>query len=104
MGKYMESLPVGDPLESSTQIPPMARLDLVQEIDKQVQKTVSEGARLVCGGKVLGDREQFYAGTVLADVTPEMTSYREEVFGPVATIIKSKSIEDSIAIANDSDF
>lgn len=82
----------------------MARADLVEEIHGQVQKSIAEGARLVCGGEVLGERKQFYAGTVLADVTPDMTCYNEEIFGPVASIIKSKDIEDSIRIANDSDF
>lgn len=53
MGKYMSSLTIGDPLETPTQIPPMARLDLVQEIDTQVKKSISEGARLVCGGEIL---------------------------------------------------
>lgn len=104
MGKYMASMKLGDPMEASTQIPPMARIDLVDEIDTQVQKTLSEGARLVCGGKKFGDRWQFYEGTVLADVTSDMTSYQEEVFWPVASIIKSKDLEDSITIANDSDF
>lgn len=104
MGKYMDSMTLGDPLDMETQIPPMARLDLVEEIDEQVQRTLSQGAKLVCGGKKVGDRGQFYAGTVLADVTPEMASYNEEIFGPVASIVKSKDIEDSIRIANDSDF
>jgi len=104
MGKYMDSLPLWDPLEVTTQIPPMARLDLVDEIHDQVQRSIADGARLVCGGRKEGDRGQFYAGTVLADVTPEMTSYNEEIFGPVASIVKSKDIEDSIRIANDSDF
>ena len=76
----------------------------MQEIDAQVKKSVLQGARLLCGGEILGDRGQFYAGTVLADVTPEMTCYREEIFGPVASIIKSHSVEESIRIANDSEF
>jgi len=104
MGKYMSSLKLGDPLESETQIPPLARLDLVDEVDAQVQKAISQWARLICGGHKLWDRGQFYAGTVLADVTSEMDGYNEEIFGPVASIIKSKNIEDSIRIANDSDF
>jgi len=91
-------------MDPATNIPPMARLDLVEEIDQQVQKSIEQGARLICGGKKSGERGEFYEGTVLADVTPEMTSYKEEVFGPVASIIKSKDLEDSIRIANDSDF
>lgn len=104
MGEYMKSQKLGNPLETTTQIPPLARLDLVEEVDAQVKKAVQEWARLVCGGYKTGELGQFYAGTVLADVTPEMTCYNEEIFGPVASIIKSKDIEDSIRIANDSDF
>ena len=104
MTKYMKSLQVWDPLDETTTLPPLARTDLVQEVHSQVGKTISEGARLMCGGEILGERKQFYAGTILADVTPEMTSYREEIFWPVASIIKSKSIEESIKFANDSEF
>ncbi|MCH8518684.1 aldehyde dehydrogenase family protein [Candidatus Gracilibacteria bacterium] len=104
MTAYMKSLKLGDPLDETTTLPPLARTDLVQEVHTQVQKTISEGARLMCGGEIFGERGQFYTGTVLADVTSEMTSYREEIFGPVASIIKSSSIEESVKIANDSDF
>ncbi|MDA9128945.1 aldehyde dehydrogenase family protein [Candidatus Gracilibacteria bacterium] len=104
MKKYMETMTLGDPMQASTNIPPMSSEKLLKDIDTQVQKTIFEGARLVCGGKISGDKNQFYEGTVLADVTSEMTSYKEEVFGPVASIIKSKDLEDSIRIANDSDF
>lgn len=104
MGKYMASMKLGDPMNPETQIPPMARTDLVDEIHEQVQKTISEGARLVCGGNKAWERGEYYEGTVLADVSSDMTSYKEEVFGPVASIIKSKDLEDSIRIANDSDF
>ncbi len=104
MAAHMERLTIGDPMDVATQLPPIARTDLVNEIDKQVQKTISEGWRLVTGGKRLWDKDQFYAGTVLADVTPEMTSYKEEIFWPVASVIKSHSVEESIALANDSTF
>ncbi len=104
MGKYMETMKTGNPMEASTQIPPMSSLKLVNDIDDQVQRSISEGARLIVGWKKSGDRDQFYEGTILADVTSEMTSYNEEIFGPVASIIKSKDIQDSIRIANDSDF
>ncbi|MCD5374935.1 aldehyde dehydrogenase family protein [Candidatus Gracilibacteria bacterium] len=104
MGKYMKSMKIGDPMLAETQIPPMARTDLVDEIHEQVQRSVMQGARLVCGGNKAGSRGEYYEGTVLADVTPEIASYHEEVFGPVASIIKSKNLQDSIRIANDSDF
>lgn len=104
MAAYMDTLQRWDPMDPATQLPPISRPDLIDEIDNQVQKTVGQWARLVTGGKRLGDKEQFYAGTVLADVTPWMTSYIEEIFGPVASVIKSSSIEESVALANDSTF
>ncbi len=104
MWQVMDQLTRGDPMEVTTQLPPISRPDLVNEIDRQVQQTIAEGARLVVWWKRLWDKDQFYAGTVLADVTPEMTSYREEVFWPVASIIKSHSIDESVALANDSTF
>lgn len=104
MGKYMGSMKLWDPMLANTQIPPMARADLVDEIHEQVQRSIADGARLICGGEKAWERGEFYTGTVLADVRPGIASYNEEVFGPVASIIKSKDIEDSIRIANDSDF
>jgi len=104
MGKYMSSMQLWDPMDSNTQIPPMARLDLVEEIDEQVQRSISDGAKLVCGWKKSWERGEYYQWTVLWDVKPGIASYNEEVFGPVASIIKSKDLEDSIRIANDSDF
>jgi succinate-semialdehyde dehydrogenase / glutarate-semialdehyde dehydrogenase len=104
MAKVMSQLIIGDPMESTTQLPPLAKKDLVIEIDRQVKATISQGAKLLTWGKILEGKSNFYAPTVLAWVTRTMTSYTEEVFGPVASIIKSKSIEESITIANDSDF
>jgi succinate-semialdehyde dehydrogenase/glutarate-semialdehyde dehydrogenase len=104
MQKYMKSMKLWNPMDADTQIPPMARLDLVDEIHEQVQRSVMDGARLVCWGNKAGSRGEYYKGTVLADVKPGIASYNEEVFGPVASIIKSKDLEDSVRIANDSDF
>ncbi len=104
MTEVMKSQKIGDPMQAETQIPPMARTDLVQEIDDQVQQTLQEWARLMCGGKILWDRWEYYAPTVLADVTPEMTSYRQEVFGPVASIVRVKDIDEAIHIANESEY
>lgn len=104
MKKYMEQQTIWDPMDAATLIPPMARKDLVDEIHNQVQKTIAEWATLVTWWEIVGDDNQFYAPTVLADVTPEMTSFKEEVFGPVATVVRSSSIEESIALANWTDF
>lgn len=82
----------------------MARADLVDEIHNQVQKTISEGAKLLVGGEKIAGKGFFYAPTILADVTPEMTSYKEEIFGPVLSIVKVADLDEAIKIANDSDF
>ena len=105
LAKQMDSQILGDPLESTTTLPPMSSSLLVDEIHDQVQRTIAQGAKLVTGGhRVELWKGNFYAATVLADVTPEMTSAKEEVFGPVASVIKSSSIEESIQIANNNDF
>lgn len=101
---YTNSLIIWDPSDEKTQIWPMARKDLVEEINSQVQKTISEGARLLAWWEILQRKWFFYSPTVLADVTPEMTSYKEEIFGPVASIIKVSDLDEAIKIANNSDF
>lgn len=102
--EYMDSLIIWDPMDQKTDIGPVARGDLVEEIDKQVKKTIQEWARLITGGGIIDREWFFYAPTVLADVTPEMTSYREEIFGPVASIIRVKDLDEAVRIANNSDF
>jgi acyl-CoA reductase-like NAD-dependent aldehyde dehydrogenase len=104
MGEHMAQQTIGDPMDDATQIPPLSSTRLLNDIHDQVQRSLAQGARLVTWGEILGDKGQFYAPTVLADVTPDMASAQEEVFWPVASIIKSKNIEESIAIANNSDF
>ena len=104
MGKYMAAQKMWDPMDPSTQIPPMSSKRLVEEIHDQVTRSIEQGARLVTGWEISGDQGQFYPATLLADVEKGMTSYDEEVFGPVASVIKSKDLEDSIRIANDSHF
>lgn len=99
--KYMASLKHWDPMDLSSLVPPMAKREFLETIDSQVKKTVSEWARLVVWWKIDGS---FYLPTVLADVKKWMTSYDEEIFWPVASVIKSSSVEESIRIANDSDY
>jgi succinate-semialdehyde dehydrogenase/glutarate-semialdehyde dehydrogenase len=100
----METYPVGDPTDESTRIGPMARVDLRDELHDQVRRSVEIGARVVTGGKVPPGPGAFYPPTVLTDVTPAMPVYREETFGPVATVITVASEEEAIAVANDSPF
>ena len=97
-------LRVGDPMERGTQIGPVARADLRDELDRQVQASVKMGARIVLGGKPIAGEGYYYEPTIVADVTPDMPVFREETFGPAAAIIRARDAEHAIELANDSDF
>lgn len=100
----VQALKVGDPLVEGNYIGPMARYDLRDELDEQVQATLNEGARLLLGGEKIAGVGNYYAPTVLADVTPGMTSFREELFGPVASLIVARDAAHAVELANDSEF
>lgn len=100
----MEWFKLGNPMLEEIDLGPLARPDLRDEVDGQVQKTIAEWARCITGGKKLEGVGNYYQATILADVTSEMTSYNQEVFGPVATIIKVKDLDEAVRVANDSDF
>ncbi|MGG5287539.1 aldehyde dehydrogenase family protein [Pseudomonas viridiflava] len=97
-------LAIGDPLAAETYIGPMARFDLRDELDAQVQATLAEGATLLLGGERIAGQGNFYAPTVLGDVTDQMTSFKQELFGPVASIITARDARHALELANDSDF
>lgn len=100
----VEQLKVGDPLDSAINVGPMARADLRDELDGQVQRTIAAGATLLLGGKKIEGPGNFYSPTVLADVTPGMAAFDEETFGPVAAITIAANAEDAIVLANTSDY
>jgi succinate-semialdehyde dehydrogenase / glutarate-semialdehyde dehydrogenase len=101
----MEALKIGDPLDESTELGPLATADGVASLDADVKKTVAAGARILTGGKPLHDRPgNYYAPTVLTDIPLNSPAYREELFGPVACLFPAKNLEDAIRIANDSKF
>jgi succinate-semialdehyde dehydrogenase/glutarate-semialdehyde dehydrogenase len=100
----MEKLKIGDPLDKETQIGPLAREDLLLELDKQVQDSIAQGATLLTGGKRLDREGYYYSPTVLTDVRKDMPVYQEETFGPVAAIIKVNTEEEAIKVANDTRF
>jgi len=102
--RIMSSMKIGDPLDSETQVGPMARLDLLEELDTQVQQSIMQGARLLCGGRKADRAGAFYLPTVLTDVKKGMTVYEQETFGPVSAIIPVKDTDEAIAVANDSEF
>lgn len=100
----VQALKVGDPLQEETYIGPMARYDLRDELDHQVQETLQQGARLVLGGHKIEGIGNYYAPTILADVTPAMTAFRQEIFGPVAAITVARDAQHALQLANDSEF
>ncbi|MFH1372939.1 MAG: NAD-dependent succinate-semialdehyde dehydrogenase [bacterium] len=102
--RIMQSLRIGDPLDEATQVGPMAREDLMAELDEQVQQSIQLGARLLCGGKRADRPGAYYLPTVLADVKKGMPVYEQETFGPVSAIISVRDTEEAIAVANDSVF
>jgi succinate-semialdehyde dehydrogenase / glutarate-semialdehyde dehydrogenase len=103
-GERMAALVMGDPLDETTQLGPMARPELVDDIHLQVERSVASGARLVTGGYKPDRPGCFYAPTVLADVKPGMAAYDEETFGPVSALITVKDEAEAIRVANDTPF
>ncbi|MCK9220021.1 MAG: NAD-dependent succinate-semialdehyde dehydrogenase [Bacteroidales bacterium] len=99
-----DKLIIGNPLEEKTQVGPLARADLVDEIERQVLSSVESGARLVSGGKRPSRAGCYYKPTILSDVKYGMAVYHEETFGPVAVIIPVDNEAEAIRVANDSEF
>ena len=97
----MQALRVGDPFDENTQLGPLANADAVTTLDADVKKTVAAGARVLTGGMPLDRPGNFYAPTVLADIPKNSPAYKEELFGPVASIFRVKDIDQAIATAND---
>ena len=100
----MEALKVGDPTDASTDLGPMARRDLVETLDAQVRLSIARGARLLTGGAPLPGPGCFYPPTVLTDIPADSPAYREELFGPVASLFMVSGIDEAIRLANDSAF
>ena len=101
LSEKADHLPVGDPATGQVALGPIIDRRQLEHIDRLVQDTVSAGARLAAGGTSEG---LFYRPTVLADVTPSMPAYAEEVFGPVAPVVPFGSLEEAIALAGASDY
>ncbi|MBF4177111.1 succinate-semialdehyde dehydrogenase [Lelliottia nimipressuralis] len=98
------ALKMGAPDNEENYLGPMARFDLRDELHQQVQATLNEGATLLLGGEKVAGAGNYYPATVLGNVTPEMTAFRQELFGPVAAITVAKDAEHALMLANDSDF
>lgn len=100
----VERLKVGDPMDESTDLSPMARKDLLIELDRQVDESVMQGAVVVTGGAAVDEDKCLYMPTILAEVVKGMPAYDQELFGPVMSVIYYKTIEEAIEIANDSPY
>jgi succinate-semialdehyde dehydrogenase/glutarate-semialdehyde dehydrogenase len=100
----MKGKKVGDPLAEGTDVGPLARRDLRDDLHKQVQASLEKGATVVLGGTVPPGDGAYYPPTVLTDVKRGMPAYDEEMFGPVAAILKATDEADAVRIANDSVF
>ena len=95
---------MGDPMDEDTQLGPLARADLRDDVHAQVKSSVEKGAALLLGGDMSEGPGAFYQPTILANVQKGMPAYDEEVFGPVAAIIAARDEEDAIRIANDTPY
>jgi len=102
--RRMQDLRVGDPFDENTQLGPLANADAVTSLDSDVKKTVAAGARVLTGGHPCDRPGNFYAPTVLTDIPKNSPAYKEEFFGPVASIFRAKDVDQAIHIANDSRF
>jgi len=100
----MKALRVGDPLEESTDIGPLATPQIVKDLERQVNDAVSQGARILTGGKRLQRPGNYYEPTVLVDVNPSTKISCEEIFGPVAMLFRVADINEAIQLANSTTF
>jgi len=100
----LERLQCGNPREESTDVGPIAREDLRDELHRQVKDTVAAGARCLLGGVLPETAGFFYPVTLLADVTSDMAACREETFGPVAVVMRAESAEHAVTLANDTEY
>ena len=100
--KLMQAQRMGDPLEESTTVGPLARHDLRDDLHRQVADSIAKGARCLLGGYIPDSTGAFYPPTVLTNVKKGMAAHDEELFGPVAAIVPVKTDADAVAAANDS--
>jgi succinate-semialdehyde dehydrogenase/glutarate-semialdehyde dehydrogenase len=100
----MEALKVGDPFDESTELGPLATPEGVTSLHEDVQRTIAAGARVLTGGKPVNGAGNYYAPTVLTNIPKNSPAYRDELFGPVASVFHAKNVDEAISIANDSRF
>jgi len=100
----MKALKLGDPFDEKTDVGPLANADAVSSLHADVQKTVQVGAKVLLGGKPADLPGNYYLPTALTNIPENSPAYREELFGPVASLFRVKGMDEAIRIANDSRF
>src|SRR6266496_2179643 len=100
----MRALKIGDPFDETTELGPLATEQILQSVHAQVQKSIAAGAKLLTGGNWIHGPGFFYEPTVLVDVPKESPAYREEVFGPVASVFRARDADEAVEAANDTTF
>lgn len=100
----LASLKVGDPTDEATDVGPIARRDLRDNLHRQVRETIEQGGRCRLGGELPDGPGWFYPVTLLTEVTPEMTAFREETFGPVAVVTRAADADEALALANRTEY
>ncbi len=100
----IKKLKVGDPLDRSTEIGPIVSKEQLEALERQVKDAVDKGAKVLCGGKRIEGKGYFYEPTVLTDIQKNMLVLREEVFGPVASVLSFKTIREAIKLANNTNY
>lgn len=102
--KKMIKKKMGDPLNDKVDLGPQARMDLRNDLVNQIQRSIEQGAKLILGGNIPESKGSFYPPTILTNVKKGMPAFDEELFGPVASLIKVKDEKEAIRVANDSLF
>jgi len=102
--RKMQSLRVGDPMDEATQVGPLATPEILETLEAQVRRSVEMGARVLTGGRRIPRPGNYFEPTVLTDVPKNSPAYTEELFGPVAVLLRASDLEEAIRLANDSTF
>ena len=102
--RYTREIAIGNPLDPATKLGPLARADLREDLDRQIRATIAEGGTLATGGRAIDGPGNFYEPTIVANVTAEMTMFREETFGPAAAVIRATDADHAVELANASQY
>ncbi|WP_417434067.1 NAD-dependent succinate-semialdehyde dehydrogenase [Hoeflea sp.] len=98
----MKGITLGDPTDENSQLGPLSSQDQFDTVKSQVDESVAKGAKILCGGTAPDRKGAYYSATVLANLAPGMPAYDDEIFGPVASVIRARDDEDAMRLANES--